>query len=72
MRGGGFDLVFVPKGVDTVDGRRSFGVVFPILKGRQLCIHCSDSEWSFPQNEYRVTQITTTQIERKWDLVTKT
>jgi len=29
----------------TVKCRRTFGVVFPILKERrQLCIHCSDSE----------------------------
>jgi len=35
-------------GYDTVDGRRDFGVVFPILKGRQLRIHCSDigHSWS--------------------------
>jgi len=32
---------------DTVDGRRIFGVVFPILKGRQLRIHHSDSKWFF-------------------------
>jgi len=41
------------KGDDTVDGRRIFGVVFPILQGRQLRIHHSDSEWSFSQTEYR-------------------
>ena len=31
----------------TVNGRHTFGVVFTILKGRQLRIHCNDSEWSF-------------------------
>ena len=38
---------FTWKGFVTVGGRRIFGVVFPILKGRQLGIYCSDSEWSF-------------------------
>jgi len=33
------------KGYDTVDGRCNFGAVFLILNGRQLYIHCSDSEW---------------------------
>jgi len=58
-----------------VDGRRTFEVVFPILKGRQLHIHCSDSEWSFSTNRISVTRITTTQmaqIEINWDLITKT
>ena len=49
-----------------------FGVVFPILKRTQLCIHCSDSERSFPTNRISVTRITTAQIEIKWDLITKT
>jgi len=51
-----------------------FGVVFPILKGRQLRIHHSDSEWSFSTNQILVTRITTAQmvqIEIKWDLITK-
>jgi len=58
-----------------VDCRRTFGVVFPIPKGRQLRIHCSDSEWSFSTNRISVTRITMArmaQIEMKWDLNTKT
>jgi len=58
-----------------VDGRRIFGGVFPILQGRQLRIHHSDSEWSFSTNRISVTQITMAQmaqIEIKWDLITKT
>ena len=43
-----------------------------IMKGRQLRIHCSDSEWSFSKNRISVTRITTAQIEIKWDLITKT
>jgi len=46
----------------------TFGVVFPILKGRQPRIHCSDSEWSFSKKGISVTRITTArmgQIERK-------
>ena len=54
------------------DGRRTFGVVFPILKGRQLRIHCSDDEWSFSTNRISVTRITTAQMKIKWDLITKT
>jgi len=27
-------------------------VVYPIPKGRQLGMHCCDSEWSFSENEY--------------------
>jgi len=53
----------------------TFGVVFPILKGRQLCIHSSNSEWSFSKKRISVTRITAarmTQIERKCDLITKT
>jgi len=45
-----------------VDCRRTFGAVFPILKGGQLHIHCSDSKWSFFTNRISVTQITTAQI----------
>ena len=55
------------------NGRRTFGVVFPILKGRQLRIHCSDDERSSYTNRISVTQITTVQmaqIEIKWDLIT--
>ena len=58
-----------------VDGRRTFGVVFPILKGRQLRIHYSDNEWSFSTNPISVTRLTTlqmAQIEIKGDLITKT
>ena len=55
-----------------VDYRRTFGVVLPILKGRQLRIHHSDGEWSFSTNRISVTRITTAQIEIKWDLITKT
>ena len=36
-----------------VDGRRIFGVVFHILKGKQLRIHHSDSEWSFPTKKVK-------------------
>jgi len=60
------------RGYDTVDGRRAFGVVFPILTGRQLRIHYGDSEWSFSTNRTSVTRITMAQIEIKWDLITKT
>jgi len=35
------------RGYVTVNGRRTFGVALPILKGRQLHIHCSDSKRSF-------------------------
>jgi len=62
-------------GYDTINGRRTFRVMFPIPKGRQLHIRCSDSEWSYFTKRISVTQITTTQmahIEIKWDLVTKT
>ena len=48
------------------------GVVFPILKGRQLRFHCSDRAWSFSTNRTSVTRITIAQIERKRDLITKT
>jgi len=56
----------------TVDGRCTLGVVFPIHKGRQAHIHCSDSEWSFFTNLVSVTRITIAQIEIEWDLITKT
>ena len=46
--------------------------LFPIPKGRQLHIHCSDGEWSCSTKRISVTQITTAQIEIKWDLITKT
>jgi len=58
-----------------VDGRYTFGVVFPIRKGRQLRIHCRDSEWSFSTNPISVTPITMAQmaqLEIQWDLITKT
>jgi len=51
-----------------IDGRHTFGVVLPILKGRQLRIHGSDSQWFFPKKRILVTQITTArigQIEKK-------
>ena len=48
-----FILIFCSRGYDTVDGRRIFGVVLPILKGRQLRIHCSVFFCVlFPQTEY--------------------
>jgi len=62
-------------GYVTVKGRHTSGVVYPILKGRQLRIYCSDSEWFFLTKRLSVTQITMArmaQIGRKWDLVTKT
>ena len=58
-----------------VNGRRTFRVVFPILKGSQLHIYCSDSEWSFSTNRISVIRITTAkmaQIEIRWDLISKT
>ena len=48
-------------------------VCSPILKGRQLRIHCRDSEWSF-KKRISVIRLTVTrmgQLERKWDLITK-
>ena len=65
----------VKRGYDTLNGRRTFGVVFLILKGRQLCVHCSVSEWSFATKQISVTRITTAQmaqIEIKRNLITKT
>ena len=62
------------RGYDTVDGRCTFRVVLPILEGRQLRIHCSDSELFFPTKQISVTRINTAeiaQIEIKWDLITK-
>ena len=59
---------------DTVNGRLTFGILFPIFKGSQLRIHCSDSEWYFSTKRTSVTRITTAQlaqIEIKWDLITK-
>ena len=47
----------------------------PIIKGRQLRIPCSDSEWYFSNKLISVTRATTVrmaQIERKWDLIIKT
>jgi len=63
------------KGYDTVDCRRTFGVVVPILKGRQLCIQYSNGGWSFSTNRISVTRITTAQMAHigiKWDLIAKT
>jgi len=40
-----------------IKGRRTFGVVFPIFKGRQLRIHCSDSERSFSKKRISVIQM---------------
>ena len=57
-----------------VDGRRTFGVVFPIFKGRQLRIHCTDCEWPFSTKQISVTRISTAQmaqIEIKLDLINK-
>ena len=70
-----FGTLTLKGGYDTVDCRHNFGVVFPILKGRQLRIHHNDSEWSFSTNRISVTRITTAQmarIEIKWDLIIKT
>ena len=67
--------VYPQRGYDTVDCRCTFGVVFPFIKGRQLRIRHSDSQWPFSTNRILVTQITTAQmaqIEVKWDLITKT
>ena len=55
--------------------RHIFGILFPILKGRQHRIHCSTGEWSFSTKRISVTRITTAQmaqIEKKWELITKT
>ena len=52
-----------------VDGRHTFGVMSPILKGKQPRMHCSDSEWPFSTNRISVTGLTTTQIDIKWDLI---
>jgi len=62
------------RGYVTVEDRRIFGVVFPILKWRQLRNHCSDNKWYFSKKRISVTRIITTQvvqIERKWDLIPK-
>jgi len=59
----------------TVDDKRTFGVVFPILKRRQLLIHCSDSEWSFVTKQISVTRITRAVMavrKGKWDLIIET
>jgi len=51
-----------------------FRVAFPIFKGRQLRIHCGDSEWSFSKKRrsvIRITMIRMAQIERNWNLITK-
>jgi len=61
--------------ISAFGGGRTFAVAYLILKGMQLRIHLSDSEWSFSSNQMRVTRITTAQmvqIEIKWDLITKT
>ena len=54
-------------GYAVVEGRRTFGVVFPIFKGTKLRVHGSNSEWSFSTNQIPVIGITTAQIESKWD-----
>jgi len=62
-------------GYVTVGDRGPFRDVFPILKGRQLHIHSSDSEWSFSTKRISVTPIFTTRMEQteiKWDLITET
>jgi len=64
-------MVPTQRGYDTVDGRRTFGIVVPIFKGRQFRIYCSDSKWSFSKKRISVTRITMAQIEIKWDLITK-
>jgi len=43
----------------TVEGRRTFGVVFLIIEGRQLHIHCSGRAWSFSIKRILVTRINT-------------
>jgi len=58
-----------------VESRRTFEVVFPISKGRQVRIHCTDSEWYFSEKRISLTGITPAQmaqIEGEWDLITKT
>jgi len=46
----------------TVEGRRTFAVVFRIPKGRQLGIHCSHNERSFSEKRISVTRITMAQM----------
>jgi len=68
-------LLITLRGYDMVDGRHIFGVAFPILRGWQLCIHHSDSEWFFSTDRISVTRITTAQmaqIKLIWDLSAKT
>ena len=45
-----------------IDGRRTFGFVFSILKRRQLRIDCGDSEYDFSQKRISVTRIIMAQI----------
>jgi len=52
------------KGVATVNGRRTFGIVFPIIKGRQLRIQCRDRECDFLQKQL-ATQITTARMYQR-------
>jgi len=62
------------RGYDTAYGRRTFEVVFPLLKGRQLSIHCSDRAWSFYTKRIMVSRITAAQmaqIKIKWDQITE-
>jgi len=57
-----------------VKGRRTFGVVFPILKEATAFI-AAIASGIFLKKRTSVTKITTArmaQIERKWDLATKT
>jgi len=41
------------KSYDTSDGRRTFGVVFPILKGGNSAFIAAIASGFFPQTEYR-------------------
>jgi len=66
----------VIEGVISRSSVDALSKLFPIVKGRQLRIHCGDSEWFFfSKKRMSVIRITTArmaQIERKWDPITKT
>ena len=53
------NICLIYRGSATVDERHTFRVVFPILKGKQLCIHYSDRESSYSTKRISVTRITT-------------
>ena len=45
-----------------IKGRHAHRVMFPILEGRQLHIHCGDIKWPFSKKQVSVTQISKAQI----------